>query len=176
MRSKIAGILLIVGGSTAFAFFLVMSLRGTLAGLQRVDVPGERELALDGGGPYTVYWEVGSAPRPRRAPEGLRVSVSRAGAPVTLEPSGFLKTRYGFGGRSGIGVFRFEAPEKDVYTVTARAVDGSPLPPGCLQVGPALGLFAVLKIVGVGLILLGSAVGGGVVLLVRGRRPAAARE
>lgn len=159
MASRIAGIALIVAGATGFVVFLVGSILGIFAGLQRVDTPGATPLELEPGS-HTIYWEVPGHRKPGGAPDGLRVEVGG----LALEPAGPMKARYSTSSRAGVSIYAFEVPAKGAYTVT---VAGSALPPGSVVISRSTGFFGILKIVLGGLLILGVGVGGGVLLIVR---------
>ena len=87
------GILLIAAGVITFVIFLVTSLMKVFGGLQRVEVPGARELTLEPGD-YTIYWEgdsrFGSVP----SFSDLDLSVvSKDGESRTVSSSGLLAGR-----------------------------------------------------------------------------------
>lgn len=156
---------MIVAGGVGFVVFLVSSLMGIFGGIQRIDVPGARDLELEAGA-HTVYWEIPSTFfKPAGGPDGLKVSVSRDGAELPLDGGGLLTTRYSTGSRAGVSIHGFTAPVKGTYAVAAKLdVDV----PGNLAVSRSLGFFGILKIVLGCLALMGIGVGGGIVVLLRG--------
>lgn len=157
---------MIVAGGVGFVAFLVTSLMGIFGGIQRIDVPGARDLELEAGA-HTVYWEIPSAFKPMEGPDGLRVSVRRDGEELPLSGAGLLRTRYSTGSRGGVSIHEFTAPAKGIYVVAATVEVGKTLPAGGVAVSPSLGFSGILKIVLGCLALLGIGVGGGIVLLVR---------
>lgn len=165
----VLGILLILVGVAGFVFFLVSSLSKVFKGLERVTIPGARELTLEPGD-YTIYWETESRFASAASRSDLDISiVSRGGGGSLAVPSsGLVAGRYStMDGRFGRSVGAFSVEEQGVYVVAVAAVAGKTLPKGVLAVGPKIGFFGVLKIVLGCLLIVGVSVGGGVALLVR---------
>ena len=162
------GILLIAAGVITFVIFLVTSLMKVFGGLQRMEVPGARELTLEPGD-YTIYWEgdsrLGSVP----SFSDLDLSVvSKGGGSRTVSSSGLLAGRYTtMEGRSGASVAVFSVDWRDLYAVKVAPAAGKSLPKGGIAVGRTLGFLGVLKIVVACILLLGGGIGGGVALLIR---------
>lgn len=164
----VLGILIIVVGVSGFAFFLVASLSRIFRGLERVEVPGRRELALEPGD-YAIYWETDSrfGSAPSRSDLHLAVVPKGGGGGLSVSPSGLLSGRYSTMDRFGVSVASFRVEQKDLHAVTVAAVPGKTLPKGCITVGSRIGFLGVLKIVLVSLAILGAGIGGGVALLIR---------
>ena len=155
---------MIVAGGVCFLVFLLTSIFGFLGAIQRVDVPGFRDLELEAG-EHTVYWEVTSRFfKPGGRPDALRVSITRDGAERPLREVGPTKTTYSSGSRAGVSIYSFDVPSKGTYAVRAS---GTAPGDGVVSVGPAVGLAGILKIVLGCLAMPGIGVAGGVFLIVR---------
>lgn len=163
------GILLIVAGVSAFVFFLVTSLSKIFKGMERVEVPGARELTLEAGD-YTIYWESDSrfaavASRPDLA---LAVVSKDGGSGLPVSGAGLLSGRYStMDNRIGSSIAAFTVEREGSYTVAVAAASGKTLPKGRLTVSRRIGFLGVLKIVLGCILIMGAGVGGGVLLLVR---------
>ena len=158
---------MIVAGGVGFFVFLLASIFGFLGGLQRVDVPGSRDLELKAG-EHTVYWEVASRIlKPGGRPDALRVAVARDDADVPLREVGSMKTTYSSGSRAGVSIYTFDVPSKGTYGIRAS---GTAPGDGAVAVGPAVGFLGLLKIVLGCLAIPGIGVGGGVLLIARSRQ------
>jgi hypothetical protein len=167
------GILLILAGVTSFVVFLVSSLTRYFKALERVDVPGARELVLEAGN-YTVYWETDSrfGSIASRSDLDLSVAPQGGGAGLAVAASGLMSGRYSTMDRFGSSIGSFTVEQDGPYTVSVAALAGRTLPRGRLSLGPSLGFLGTVRIVLVCLALMGAGVGGGVTLLVRkGSRP-----
>ena len=162
------GILLIAVGVITFVILLVTSLMKVFGGLQRVEVPGARELTLEPGD-YTIYWETDSRLGSVPSFSDLDLSVvSKGGESRTVSSSGFRAGRYTtMEGRVGASVAVFSVERGDLYAVKVSPAAGKSLPKGGIAVGPSLGFLGVLKIVIACIALLGGGVAGGVAVLIR---------
>ena len=162
------GILLIAVGVLTFVIFLVTSLMKVFGGLQRVEVPGARELTLEPGD-YTIYWEgdsrFGSVPS---FPDLDLSVVSKGGESRTVSSSGLLASRYTtMEGRSGASVAVFTVERGDLYAVKVATAPGKSLPKGGIAVGRSLGFLGVLKLVLICIAILGAGLGSGLTVLLR---------
>jgi hypothetical protein len=162
------GILLIAVGVISFVVFLVTSLTRVFGGLQRVKVPGVRELALEPGD-HTIYWEADSRLGSLPSFSDLDLSVvSKGGESRTVSPSGVLTGRYTtMEGRVGASIAVFSVDWRDLYAVKVAPAAGRSLPKGGIAVGRSLGFLGVLKIVLTCVVLLGGGIAGGVAVLIR---------
>jgi hypothetical protein len=164
----VLAVLIITFGVAGFATFLITSLTEVFDGLQRVSIPGSRELALKPG-EYTIYWDTDSrfASVPSRSDLIVTV-VSSGGSNVSVSSPGLMTGRYStMDGRTGVSIAALTVAEQGPHTVTVAAAAGKTLPRGGLAVGRSLGFLGILKIVLISLVLLGGSIGAGVALLVR---------
>jgi hypothetical protein len=164
---RILGILLIVAGALGFILVLVTSLLKSFGGLERVDVPGSRELRLEPGS-YTIYWESDSrfSRLPDRSDLELAV-VSKDGASrPPVASSGPVTSRYSTIDRVGVSVAGFTVDRAGDYAVTAASAGGKPLPKGGLALSRSLGPLGVLRIVALCLAVLAAGLGPGLYLLI----------
>jgi hypothetical protein len=165
----VLGILLICVGVTGFVLFLVSSLSKIFKGLERIEVPGARELTLERGS-YTINWETDSRFGSAASRSDLEITVvaKDIGGSPPVSGSGLMATRYStLDGKFGASIAGFSVEAGGAYTLTVSAAAGKTLPKGRITVGRSVGFLGVLKIVVVCILIMGAGVGGGVALLVR---------
>ena len=166
------GILLILWGVVGFTIYLVTGLTKVFGGMERIEVPGTRELNLERGD-YTVYWETDS--RLSRAPDRADLELAVVSQEGDFRPSvssGLVRSQYTTMSRVAVSVAEFTAPQKGPYTITVGARAGKTLPRGGITVSRSMGFLGLIKLVGGCILLLGGGVGGGVALIVRRPKPA----
>ena len=150
----IAGLLAIAGIAAAawFGFRGASRFTDSLAGMDRVPVPGQATVDLDAAGGYYVSFEDGPVPNHLVVdvvgPDGQPVAVDRYVGDLT----------YTINGREGTAVFTFDAPAPGAYQVQARSEDGR----GTIAIGTGIaggvfglvgGIFTAIGIAGLSLIL-----------------------
>ena len=169
----LAAVLLVasVALGTALVVLAVRQLNHQVAALERVAVPGLRQVYLDHSGTYTIYYETPNAPhRPDRpvrvavfAPDGSSVAIH-------LIPASHDET-YGAGGHQGVAVATFSINRAGRYEVSVTADSpeaGADLALGNVNIlGLVLGVLAGIGVSVVGIVL---ALVMLVVTLVRRRR------
>ncbi len=162
------GVLLIAAGVLGFVVFLVTSVMKIFGGLQRVEVPGTRELTLEPGD-YTIYWEADSRFGSMPSFSDLDLSVvSKGGESRAVSPSGLLAGRYTtMEGRAGAPVAVFSVDRGGLYAVNVTQAAGKSLPKGRIAVSPKIGILGALKIVIFCIAILGTGVGSGLMVLFR---------
>ena len=161
------GVLLIAAGVISFAIFLVTSLMKVFGGLQRMELPGVRELTLEPGD-YTIYAESDSRFSPVPSFSDLDFSVvSKDGESRTVSRSGLMGSRYSTMDRFGSSVAVFSVEWKDLYSIKVAPAAGKSLPKVGITVGRSIGFLGVLKIVVLCIVILGAGLGSGLTLLLR---------
>lgn len=164
---RILGILLISAGVVGFAAFLVTSLMNVFGGMERVEVPGTRDLVLEPGD-YTIYWETDSRFNLVPAYSDLDLAVvSKGGESRAISSSGPVTSRYSTMDRVGVSIAAFRVEREGPYGVKAAAAAGKTLPKGRIVVSPSIGILGVLRIVLLCILILGSGLGSGLMVLLR---------
>jgi hypothetical protein len=131
--------LIFVVGFAVFGVFLFLRIRELAKGFQQVVVPGTAEIAVDEPGRWTIYHETGGSIDGTYYGAsdltGLQVVVtSPTGQPLDLVPPG-VNESYTIGGRRGVAIFRFQAPEPGTYRLEASFPSGQGGSAGILTVG-----------------------------------------
>lgn len=134
----VAALVFLVGLSV-FGVFLFLRIRELTEGFQQVVVPGSAEIAVEEPGRWTIYHETGGSIDGTYYGAsdltGLQIVVaSPSGQPLDLVPPG-VNESYTIGGRRGVAIFRFEAPEPGTYRLEASYPGGQAGNTGVLTVG-----------------------------------------
>ena len=126
-------------GFAVFGVFLFLRIRDLTESFQQVVVPGSAEIAVDEPGRWTIYHETGGSIDGTYYGSsdltGLQVVVtSPTGQTLDLVPPG-VDESYTIGGRRGVAIFRFQAPQPGSYRLEASYPSGQADNAGVLTVG-----------------------------------------
>lgn len=163
----IVGVLILVAGLGGFVYFLVSSLSQFFGALERVEVPGVRDVSLRPGH-HSIYWETRSRFTTAPSLNELDLSVTGpAGGRLPVAGSLLGGSRYSTTDRVAVFLGAFTVANADVYTIRVGPHPGKTLPAGNLSLSRSLGFPGVLRIVGGSLLLLGGGIGIGLPVILR---------